>query len=455
MGYRQQESKSVRRLVSREEVKNMKMRKRSFPERRILAFVLALFMILSSVSFTVFGASEEALNEAVLQDDEKTVETVKETEDAAKPEEEQSVISEEEKKEEKKNEGSEKGPLEKTERAVQKSEKKSTKAAADPSSVRTVSATRSGSTITVKGTILDSKYIFLGFYIDDTSYLLETSEQKSFSRSVKCSVGYHRVVVFVVDRKDPGTLIENLVYDKRNIAVPTTSKPTYKGVFRVYAKSLTIYPYNMAGANQSERLYLEYKAAGAKTWKRSGYMTANAIKLYIEQGFKIKGLKANKKYKTRLRYGTAATRFDGSTGVIFGPVLNTGTIKTGQAKKPKVKSVTVKAVKVKFHKHRVAGHYYWTGYHYVWIGPYTEKYYTCKLKVTVKLKKKPGTKGIWINGKFVKGNKKTYKATFTPYPNYFTKKHPKGMKYKVKCRSFQSKKYYGFSPIYKKKKKVK
>ena len=212
----------------------------------------------------------------------------------------------------------------------------------------------------------------------------------------------------------------------------------------------------MAGANSSYNLYLEYSSNGGKTWKRSGYMQKSLITLAIDQGFTQGGLKPNKKYKTRLRYGTTATKvMDGSTGLLLGPALNTGTKKTGKKTKPPIKSVKVKAIKVKFHKHRVPGHYEWVGNSLIWFKAYTEKYYTCKYKVIVKLKKKPGTKGIWVNGKFVKGNKKKYTVKFTPYPNYFVKKPPKGLKkVTVKIRSYQSKKYYGFSPMYKKKKKV-
>ena len=90
------------------------------------------------------------------------------------------------------------------------------------------------------------------------------------------------------------------------------------------------------------------------------------------------------------------------------------------------------------------------------------RYYTCNLKVTVKLKKKPGTKGLWITlhdgfgqTKWVKGNKKTYTATFKPYPNYFAKK-PKGhYKYKVTVQSGQSKSWGGYSPAWSKNKKLK
>ena len=422
--------------------------------KRILAFGVAFLMVVSSMSLPVFASETDVTDEAVVTTEDKQV-TVEQKEDAqetVKPEEHESQVKpEEEKKQEEK-----KDTVLSQEKNADDSKKtegrKSTKASVD--AIRNITVSRSGATITVKGTIKNSDYIFAGIAVDEDIYYVDSSEYTSFTYSKKCSPGYHSVVVGVYS-KASGKVDEAVSFIKTDIAVPMTDKPTYKGVFNVYAKSLTIYPYNMAGANQSYRLYLEYRKAGTKTWKRSGYMTANAVKLYIDQGFKIKGFKANKKYATRLRYGISATKSDGSTGLILGPVLNTGTIKTGQAKKPKVKSVTVKAVKVKYHKHRVAGHYYWTGYQYVWIGPYTEKYYTCKIKVTVKLKKKPGAKGLWINGKFVKGNKKKYTAKFTPYPNYYTKKPPKGMKYKVKIRSYQNKKYYGFSPIYKKKKKVK
>ena len=82
-----------------------------------------------------------------------------------------------------------------------------------------------------------------------------------------------------------------------------------------------------------------------------------------------------------------------------------------------------------------------------------EKYYTYKLKVTVKLKKKPGTKGIWINGKFVKGNKKKYTVTL-PGSSYSAKK-PKGKKFKVGICSYQGKSFGGLSPLYQKKLKIK
>jgi hypothetical protein len=169
---------------------------------------------------------------------------------------------------------------------------------------------------------------------------------------------------------------------------------------------------------------------------------------YYNQVYKIKGFKKNKKYKTRIRYGVNVEyNLDEQTYTFYGPTLSTGTFKTGQSKKPAIKSVRAKAVSVKYHRVRHYGPY--TGVYL-----YTEKFYTCKVKVIVKLKKKPGTKGIVVNGRYLKGNKKTYTTTFNPYPNYH-KKHPRGRsKFKVTLRSYQSKKYGGYSPTYSKTKKL-
>ena len=195
-------------------------------------------------------------------------------------------------------------------------------------------------------------------------------------------------------------------------------------------------------SNSDYDLYLEYSPDGGKNWARSGYMRFNLIQLASQQQYRISGLAPNHNYVTRIRYGEV---IDGQ--LFLGPVRWTGTYKTGAAKKPKIKSVTCKAVKVK--RHKVKHYGYYTGVYL-----YTEKFYTYKVKITVKLKKKPGTAGIWINGKFCKGNKKKYTATFTPYPNYSAKK-PKGRKWGVVIASYQNKAYGGYSPLYSKKKKLK
>ena len=273
----------------------------------------------------------------------------------------------------------------------------------------------------------------------------------SLSSLSNIQTGYHTAFLQVYN-KETGKVVD-LLYKTHIPYNSITAKPGYKGKFDVYKSYFYYYPYNMALANQQGRLYMEYSSNKGKTWKRTGYMTANAIKLYTQQSFKISGLKPNKTYKTRIRYGTYVTYSkdilgDGKTYFFGGPVLNSGTIKTGKAKAPKIKSVSVKAVNVKYHKIRHYGRY--TGVYL-----YTEKFYTCRFRVTVQLKKKPGAKGIWLNGRFLKGNKLKYTTVFSPYPNYYFKRPPKGLKkYAVSVCSYNSKKYGGYSPLKKRKVKV-
>lgn len=324
-------------------------------------------------------------------------------------------------------------------------------------------------------------YVFGKLYVDGvevSNFTGSTSIAKQTFSLSQFGTGYHTAFLQLYN-SNSGNLVR-LIFKEYLYYNGITATPTYNGVFDVYSTSFNYYPYNMALANQSGTLYMEYKLANSNYWNRTGAMKANAIKLYIEQGFTISGLKANKKYNTRIRYGGYVTyqkltpeKFgltldqfkavfatqktaigDGNSYFFGGPVLNTTTFKTGKASKPAVKSISVKAVNIKFHKNRVKGHYEWTGYHYVWIGAYTEKYYTCNYKITVKLKKKPGTAGIIVNGKYLKGNKKVYTTKIAPYPNYFSKRPPKGMKLKVQVKSYQAKGYGGYSPTYAKKKKV-
>lgn len=351
------------------------------------------------------------------------------------------------------------------------------------SDIFTWSVSVSGKKATVKGTIkkpYKELVTFGGLYMDGLSSANQEGEplfSDSFTRTIKMSkydIGYHTLYAVFFAAAD-GTNVYDAIanaqqtgnYDnilstsraKKKVASKITAKPNYSGKFYyVYSKYFEFYPFDFGKNQAGEKLYMEYKIKGAKKWKRSGYMQANAIKLYAEQCYKIKKLKPNKIYKTRLRYGRYVTYSkdiggDGKSYFFGGPVRNTKTIKTGKSKKPAFKSVTVKAVKVKKHKVKHPAYWYYIGgaafYHKAW----TEKYYTYKLKVTVKLKKKPGTKGLWINGKFVKGNKKKYTVTL-PGSSYSAKK-PKGKKFKVGICSYQGKSFGGLSPLYHKNKKIK
>ena len=87
------------------------------------------------------------------------------------------------------------------------------------------------------------------------------------------------------------------------------------------------YPYNAAFENtggmtiygSNRKLFLEYSPDNGAHWTRTGYMSANFIKLATQQGFEISGLKPNTVYRTRIGY------------VGDGTYLNTTTIRTGMA----------------------------------------------------------------------------------------------------------------------------
>ena len=229
--------------------------------------------------------------------------------------------------------------------------------------------------------------------------------------------------------------------------------PTYGGVFEVYDTYFNFYPYDMAMQNQLYNLYMEYSADGAN-WARTGYMRANLIKLFPQQGYKIDGLAPGTLYMTRIFYGKTL-----STGeFVTGPVLNTQSIITGAAAAPAIKKITLKSKKIKRHRVRHPGYYNYVGGMLFWHRAYTERYYTCRVKVIVKLKRKPGTNGMWINfagqSRYVPGNKKKYAATFTPYPNYFAKKPKNRYKYTVTVRSAQHADWGGYSPAVTRTKKL-
>ena len=335
-----------------------------------------------------------------------------------------------------------------------------------------VKITQKGATVTIKGSV-SSPYVLGGVIMDDAwvtqDFFGTTVNYTIDMNSGAFATGYHTVVVGIFKSNADGSVeTADLIMKKYLVTNLITDRPTYKGSFTVYNTYFDIYPFQMSAFGYTApELYLEYSGDGGKTWKRSGYMKQNLIEVASSQSYRISGLQPNTTYKTRLRYGeyvTYSKSYDGDGKEYFfgGPVLNSTTITTGAAKKPSIKSVTAKATSVKFHKNRVAGHYEWVGNSLIWIGSYTEKFYTCKIKVTVKLKKKPGTKGLWITlhdgfgqTKWVKGNKKTYTATFKPYPNYFAKKPRGHYKYTVTIQSGQSKNWGGYSPAWSKTKKLK
>ena len=156
-------------------------------------------------------------------------------------------------------------------------------------------------------------------------------------------------------------------------------------------------------------------------------------------------IQPNRKYKVRAFYAKT-TKYGTQSYPFIGPYSNTVTVKTGKGTKPAVKSITVKAVSTK--KVKLIQHAHWdvSG---KWI-PYKESYtWTTKYKVTVKLKKKPGTTGIMIGSKKIKGNKTKYTATFED-PGKL-----KGKKIKVAVCTYNDSATGAYGKLYTKKVKMK
>jgi len=260
------------------------------------------------------------------------------------------------------------------------------------------------------------------------------------------SPGIHEVTLLIHYQKDSTEPEELNAFDvqsySRTYRVGILTKPSAKGSIEAYSKYIA-YTSPVDGNLVNYKLFLEYRSRGLKAKKWSKWSKPQGPMNYL-QSRKITKLKPNRWYQIRTYYGVY-TNGQWFTGKQEKKFLYCGSYRTGMAKKPAVKSVTVKAYNVKKKKEKVYGYY--TG---LYLGKRT--YYKYKIKITVKLKKKPGTKGIWINGKKFKGNKKTYTIKLGPYTNY---SKPKGKKFTVAIYTYHNAKYGGYSPMYQTKKKVK
>lgn len=317
-----------------------------------------------------------------------------------------------------------------------------------------VDITQNGLTVTVRGSVA-APYVFNGLFVDNqvAAYVTGNSVDATINLS-SLDTGFHTVWLAVIHPSNTKDLVDGIL--KQYVEVNKISDtPSYGGSFVVYDSYFDIYPFT--GVFNSS-VYLEYSSDNGATWNRTGRMTPNMIQLAIQQSYRIDGLAPGTVYRNRLRCGEYVTYYketqlgDDNDYFFGGPPLETTMIQTGFNYAPPIKSVTVKAVKV---KHRRVKHYgYYTGVYL-----YTEKYYTCKLKVTVKLKQKPGSNGLWISidgqRKYVGGNKKKYTATFTPTINYFAKKPRGHYRYDVAIQSGMDPNWGGFSPAITKNRKLK
>ncbi len=315
-------------------------------------------------------------------------------------------------------------------------------------------------TVTLSGSV-KAPWLILGIFVVEKGNINNLKKVKEYSggtRSINYSfsmkeypIGYHSVAIYVVNPNDSNQdtnqdiLYRN--YVPNNIYIKPSNRATF---YEVYSKYIFYKGKNFYGSQNYEQceLFLDYKAPGGK-WKGPTYIPGNNTA--------IGGFSPNKNYQFRTFYrlktsytpvnGKAKTYyFDGRATGCVSPVV---TCKTGFGALP-IKSVKVKAYKVKKRKHK-----YWSSYYYN--GWYTggwvkEKYYTYKLKITVKMKKKPGVQGVVINGKTIKGNKKKYTAKFGTYTSL---KKPKKLKCNVTVYGYINGTYKGYSYMYSKKKKIK
>ncbi|MBQ6400767.1 MAG: hypothetical protein IJI20_00625 [Firmicutes bacterium] len=203
-------------------------------------------------------------------------------------------------------------------------------------------------------------------------------------------------------------------------------------------------PGNGEGQYETYSNYMFYWPSGNYLYGCDLYLDVNgqAYKVGSSYGkWSVGGLTPNSSVWTRAYFGKWVN------GEFFrGPYSPTVTMLTG-GNALAIKSVKVKAVKVK--KHKIRHHTYWgwgTWTHW------TEKYWTYKLKVTVKLKKKPGASGLVISGSKVWGNKKKYNKTFGTFVSY---KKPRKQKVGISIYSFKNVNYGAYSPMWSKNKKVK
>lgn len=149
--------------------------------KRILAFLVAFLMVVSSMSLPVFAAETDVTDEAVVTTEDKQV-TVEQKEDAqetVKPEEHESQEKPEEEKKQEEKKDTVLSQKKNADDSKKTESRKSTKASVD--AIRNITVSRSGATITVKGTIKNSDYIFAGIAVDEDIYYVDSSEYTSFT----------------------------------------------------------------------------------------------------------------------------------------------------------------------------------------------------------------------------------------------------------------------------------
>ena len=304
--------------------------------------------------------------------------------------------------------------------------------------VFSVSIKRSGASILINAYIkypYTNNGCFRTISIDNSIVRnINTTSLKNYKIGVAgLSPGYHTVTLGVFTKNEGEHLSD--IDPSRTCRVGILYAPAARTGLEFYHNRIA-YGMTMDGNLVNYKLFIEYSTNG-KNWKTYGPIS------YYDSG-SIYGLLANTNYRVRSYYGVQRSG-KWFTGKEEGKFRYLGNYKTGVADKVQVKSIKVKAYKVKKKKQKVYGYY--TG---LYLGKRT--YYKYKLKIIVKLKKKPGTAGIWINGKKYKGNKKKYVVKLGTMTSYYK---PKGKKYTVAIYKYHNASWGGYSPMYVKTKKIK
>jgi len=296
--------------------------------------------------------------------------------------------------------------------------------------------------LTVKGYSPDENFHCL--MIDEgktDEYYSGINGEKNFTFKIdtkKYAIGYHTLSAKLYDS---GKVIyaekafPSLIYDKETIKKNSN--------FLIVGSNFVVFTPYFTVNNDAGVFYAQM--GKGNSWKGVfGPFTSYSGKKITKLEGSTK-LKPNTTYKIRAFY-YKNTKYGGTSYPFIGPYSNVITFKTGKAKAPKIKSISAKCVSQKKKKLYSPGRWDAGG---VWHPAYSGTTWETKFKVTVKLKKKPGTKGVYIGGKKVKGNKKTYKVTITSSGKL------KGKKIKVGVCSYNDNKVGSYSPEVKKAVKIK
>lgn len=219
---------------------------------------------------------------------------------------------------------------------------------------------------------------------------------------------------------------------------PTTSLTNVKRTSATF--NLTL----VNKADHGDKLLVQRKVSGVWKTIKTVTITSGISKITVT------GLKAKTTYTMRV-VGQVSAKNGYKALVGSGKSY---TFKTGLPTKPSVKSVKVSKVRVKkVPKTYHSGHWAGSGSSSTWIpGYYTGGYVTTSFRVTITLRKAAkGSKGLSVNGVFMKGTGRKFTGTLS----FKGKSSVKGKRKGITICSAMSKSYGGFSPSVTKKVRIK